>query len=296
MAPCYIESVEDDGDGNAPGAGCRQHLGFRKGMAIGFVNVNGLRSHLDEIKILMIDQGTHILALNETKLSLDYSKELNCLAGFQQERLDRTCHGGGVSLYVKDSINYKPRPDVPIDDLETICIEVEPPKSKSSLVLTWYRPPSSPVSSFDKLEKMLSYLDKGRKLSFWVTLICDMPIKQAIDINTKHLIGLYELFSFKQLIKEPTRVTLTTSSVIDHIATTYARNIIESGVHKISLTDHYMVYCIRKFNGAIEKGHKMIKTRKMKNFEKESFLGDVSSVCWEQMFNETDEINALVNY
>ena len=106
-----------------------------------------------------------------------------------------------------------------------------------------------------------------------------MPIKQAIDINTKHLIGLYELFSFKQLIKEPTRVTLTTSSVIDHIATTYARNIIESAVHKISLTDHYMVYCIRKFNGAIEKGHKMIKTRKMKNFDKESFLGDVSSVC-----------------
>ena len=161
LAPCYIESVENDGHGNAPGAGCRQHLGFTKGMAIAFVNVNGLRSHLDEVKILMIDLG--ILALNETKLSLDYSKDLTSVAGFQQEGLDRTCHGGGVSMYVKDSINYKPRPGVPSDDLETICIEVEPPKSKSFLVLTWYRPPSSPVSSFDKLEKMLSYLDKEGK-------------------------------------------------------------------------------------------------------------------------------------
>ena len=40
----------------------------------------------------------------------------------------------------------------------------------------------------------------------------------------------------------------------------------------------------------------MIKTRKMKNFDKEAFLADVSGICWEQMFSETDDINALVNY
>ena len=222
------------------------------------------------------------------------------MAGFQQERLDRTCHGGGVSLYVKDSIKYKPHPDIPRDDLETICIEVQPPKSKSFLVLTWYRPPSSPVSSFDKLERILSYLDKeGKEIILLDDTNCNMPTKQVeqfIDINTKHMNGLYELFSFKQLIKEPTRVTLTTSSVIDHIATTNARNIIESGVHEVSLTDHYMVYCIGKLNGAVEKRHKMIKTHKMKNFDAEVFLSDVFSVCWERMFNETGDINALVNY
>ena len=49
-------------------------------------------------------------------------------------------------------------------------------------------------------------------------------------------------------------------------------------------------------HGAVEKGHKMIKTRKMKNFDKEAFLADVSGICWEQMFSETDDINALVNY
>ena len=34
----------------------------------------------------------------------------------------------------------------------------------------------------------------------------------------------------------------------------------------------------------------------MKNFDKEAFLADVSGICWEQMFSETDDINALVNY
>ena len=56
-----------------------------------------------------------------------------------------------------------------------------------------------------------------------------------------------------------------------------------------------MVHCVRKFNGAIEKGHKVIKTRKMRNFNKEAFLADVSGICWEQMLNETDDINVLVN-
>ena len=83
----------------------------------------------------------HILALNETKLNPEFPKELTCVAGYQQERLERTCNGGGVSIYIRDSIKYKRRPDIPSDDLALICIEVEPPKSKSFLVLAWYRPP-----------------------------------------------------------------------------------------------------------------------------------------------------------
>ena len=55
-----------------------------------------------------------------------------------------------------------------------------------------------------------------------------------------------------------------------------------------------MAYCIRKFNGAVEKGHKMIKTSKMKNFK--AFLSDVAGINWEQMLNETDDINVLVNH
>ena len=69
----------------------------------------------------------------------------------------------GVSIYIRDSTKYKLRFDVPVDDLEIICIEVEPPKRKPFLVLAWCRPPSDPVASFDKLEKVLSYSEKGRE-------------------------------------------------------------------------------------------------------------------------------------
>ena len=59
--------------------------------------------------------------------------------------------------------------------------------------------------------------------------------------------------------------------------------------------DHCMVYCIRKFNGEVEKDHKVIKTRKMKNFNEDAFLADVSGICWELLLTETDDINTLVN-
>ena len=177
---------------------------------------------------------------------------------------------------------------------------MEPPKNKPVLVLAWYRLPSDPVSSFDKLEKVLSYLDKeGKEIVLLGDTNCNLTTKQAdqlIDNDTRHVTSLYELFSFNQLIIEPTRVTLDTSSIIDYIATTFARNILKYGVHEVSISDHYMVYCIRKFNGAIEQDHKMIKTRKMKIFNEQAFPSDVAGINWEQMLNETDDINVLVNH
>ena len=55
---------------------CHQHLGFKKGMAIASLNINGLRSHLDEVQLLIGDLGIQILALNETKLDPEFPKEL----------------------------------------------------------------------------------------------------------------------------------------------------------------------------------------------------------------------------
>lgn len=268
-------------------------------MTIASLNINGLRGHFNEVQILLRDLGIHILALNEIKIDKNYPRELTGISGFQQERLERNGDGGGVSMYIRDSIKYKIRNDIPINDLELICIEIEPPKSKPFFVLAWYRPPNSTVDSFNKLESIFSFLDKENKeIIFLGDTNCDFSEKapnQPSDNNAKHMSDLYELFSLKQLIEEPTRVTLDTSTIIDHVATTCIRNIVKSGVHKVSLSDHYMVFCVRKYNGAVEKGHKMIKTRKMKHFNEEAFLTDVSDIDWERLLSDSDDINILVN-
>ena len=57
---------------------------------------------------------------------------------------------------------------------------------------------------FNKVEKVLSFLDKeGKEIILLGDTTCDLTPKQAeqpIDNNSKHMLDLYELFSFKQLL------------------------------------------------------------------------------------------------
>ena len=62
---------------------------------------------------------------------------------------------GGVSFYVRSSINFSLRTDLSIDQLENLSIEVRKPNSKPFLVTTWYRPPDSIVDKFDFFETLL---------------------------------------------------------------------------------------------------------------------------------------------
>ena len=236
--------------------------------------------------------------MNEIKIDPLYPTELTCIPGYEQVRLERSNHGGVVAIYIKDSIRFKHRNDLPPNGLELICIEVEPPKAKSFLVLAWYRPPSDTVETFEKMEKVVSYLDKeGKELILLGDTNCDFGNKEKdhlTDNYAKLLSNIYNIYGLKQLIEDPTRVTSSSSTIIDHIATSYTSNIIELGVYEVSMSDHYMVYCIRKFNGAIAADHKIIKTRKMKNFNQDAFLSEISNICWEHIVSKTDNVNYSV--
>ena len=116
---------------------------------------------------------------------LDMSLGTANIVGYQIVRQDRTCYGGGVLLSIRGPINFKPRVDVPTEDLELLCIEVEPPKSKSFLVISWYRPPNSPVATFEKLEKIFIFFDKeGKRSFFWGIQIVILQVKMMTSLPT----------------------------------------------------------------------------------------------------------------
>ena len=79
--------------------------------------------------------------------------------------------------------------------LEKVCIEVEPPKAKSFLVLAWYRPPSDTIETFDQMEKVLSYLDaEVKELILLGDTNYDFSSKEndcLTDGNAKHLSNGY---------------------------------------------------------------------------------------------------------
>ena len=58
-----------------------------------------------------------------------------------------------------------------------------------------------------------------------------------------------KLYQYKQLIEDATRVTKDHASLlIDHLYTTKSDFIISSGVRTITISDHYMIFGIRKFH------------------------------------------------
>ena len=60
------------------------------------------------------------------------------------------------------------------------------------------------------------------------------------------------------------------------------------------MSDHYLEYCIRRFNGSQKRDHKIIKTRTMKRFSQKKFLDDVAKGPWEQVVRSSKDIKDTV--
>ena len=111
-----------------------------------------------------------------------------------------------------------------------------------------------------KLEGNLEFFDRENKeIIFLGYTNCDMyllensPENTTNHVNTAvHMASIYDTFGLTQLIKDPTRETLDTATLIDHMTSTYPENIPESGVLRVAISDHYAVYCIRKYMGTFK--------------------------------------------
>ena len=193
-------------------------LGFRKGMAIATLNIYRLTTRIDEVRLVMEEKNIHILAINETKLDEFMPSSLVSVDGYSLERKDRNFFGGGVAIYIKNTINYEVIKNIPETTLEILCIKVLPKQAEPFVIVSWYRPPSSQVACFEELENVLRFLELSNNE---IILLGDTNCNLFKDSNNMgHIIDIYDNFGCRQLIKDTTRETLTTKTLIQHIATT----------------------------------------------------------------------------
>ena len=207
-------------------------LGHRNGMTIASLHVNSLLLHIDEVRMLVNELGIHILALNETKLDESIDDSLVGIEGYTIKRCDRDCHGGGVEIYIKDTLLDKStvREDLPKSNLALVCIEIKPFRAAPFFVMAWYRPPNVSVDASDQIEECLQFLNREDKKTILLgDKNCDFLPKYSKegDTNPKdlpahslRLLEIYNLSGFHQLIEKPSCETLITTTLIDHIATT----------------------------------------------------------------------------
>ena len=183
-------------------------------------------------------------------------------------------------MYLKQLLSFTERNDLVVDSLEMICVEIKKPYNKSFLVCAWYRPPNSNTNLLDDFEVFLHKCDlANQELIIMGDLNCDVS-KTPPESNTRKLQLLSLLYQLDQLISEPTRVTGTSATLIDLFFTNKPENIIQSGVVHIGISDHSLIYAVRKFT--LPKSRERVKiARNFKNFNANDFLSDIFQISWE---------------
>ena len=101
------------------------------------LNIRSLPKHIDEVRILLANQCIDVLALNETRLDDSISNQDLFIQSYDLIRVDRSRQGGGVCLYVRNSLNYFERKDVLNDNFEAVCIEICKPSTSPFIVSTF---------------------------------------------------------------------------------------------------------------------------------------------------------------
>jgi len=99
--------------------------------------------------------------------------------------------------------------------------------------------------------------------------------------------SLLAINGFKQLIKEKTRTTQQSSTLIDIIATTSTNTIKLVDVIQTTFSDHDMVGCIRKIN-FLKYPAKCVKTRDFRNYDSQKLNDDVKNADWSPVYNSTN--------
>ena len=105
--------------------------------------------------------------------------------------------------------------------------------------------------------------------------------------ETKSLTSFCQSFNPWQLIASPTRVTDSSSSLIDVILTSQGKQVIKAGVIDCSISDHDIILRLKAPRPKVN----YVKTRRFKNYNPDAFQYDMSFVPWSvlEIFNAVDD-------
>ena len=268
--------------GLTPGASSSLASAMPKGLKIGQWNVQSLCNKTEQMRHILDAEGNniHILGITETWLNKSHSDSEIAIHGYNLERRDRTkYHGGGVAVYVHESVTYARCPDLESDAVEALVIRVSFPHAKSMFIAVVYRPPSAPVAWYGVLD---DFMDRLCAQECELVLMGDINIDILDGMHTapsawQDVIDGHQL---TQIFRDPTRVTEDTQTLIDHIYVSHPGNVKACKVSTMALSDHYPVCFLRHLRANYDKkhGHTTIKYRSYKNFDEKAFLADLAVV------------------
>lgn len=245
----------------------------KSGFKICHINIRSLVPKIEQLRLLFCSQDIDILSVNETFLDDSVLSGEISISGYTLHRNDRgSRHGGGVALYVKSNINHTLVKSFD-NSVESLWIKVSVLNKNPIFIGTMYRPPSADATYFDKMLDDIEFVTCDSHFVLLGDLNFDYVYNCSLSTNPVHYIE--ELFSCKQLITEPTRVTDSTATLLDVVLSDIPKAHSSSGVIKINLSDHYMIYTVFDFK-LVRGPPKIVTTRSYKSFNLLDFKADLA--------------------
>ena len=108
--------------------------------------------------------------------------------------------------------------------------------------------------------------------------------------ETKSLTSFCKSFNLPQLIASPTRVTDSSSSLIDVILTSQSNQVIKAGVIDCLISDRDIIFADLRLKASQPKVT-YVKTRSFKNYNPDAFQYDMSFAPWSvlEIFDDIDD-------
>jgi hypothetical protein len=215
------------------------------------------------------------------------------LPGYSVYRSDRQhSQGGGVAVYVIDHLPVSSlSSDVSTNDVESLWLSIG--SFKSSLINfafgCFYRPPSSPSSSVSVLCSSIESMLLSQKH----VIICGDLIIDTSNTDHPHTKSLRHFISSHSLscpISQPTRISESRCSVLDHFLAFSDVPISRSSVLNYSISDHLPIVLTIDWSTP-DPLHKTITRRSFKNFSPSSFNNDLVAAPWFllDLFDDVDD-------
>ena len=245
------------------------------GFVIACLNVRGVLCKIDEIMKLLNETDIDVLGLCETFLDENVDASEYAISGYKVVTRHRNRHGGGVLFYIKEGVRFQVIDLNVSNNVESLWIKIQCVSVSVALGVV-YRPPSANVSYYDS---MLDQLDHIHAHYDKVILMGDLNynyLSENYKSSNNHVHNIESLYGMSQLVNDPTRVTLTTSTLLDVILSNIPECHVKTGIYDISLSDHYMVYTTLHYPKAKSK-HNTVRFRDYKSFNENEFLNTLRS-------------------
>lgn len=249
-----------------------------KGLKVIHVNIRSLEPKMVLLKPWVALYKPNIITISETWLSSDIPDSRVNIANYVLYRSDRCSRsGGGVAIYVSnDLVSELITPTVSPLHFEGIFVKIHFHENKYLTIGSIYRPPSSPVESFNCMISTINSIPFRNEL----LLLGDFN-KNYLHRSCSKEKNMFNDINLTQLITEPTRITPSTQSLLDWILVSHPNRILKSGVLSDCFSDHSVIYCIWKIK-LPKSPPRLIKIRQYKKLNLNAFVSDMIAINWDR--------------